>query len=211
MIYYEPITYSTSISITYNDCYYVTFGVSNDEYAASNQCATGSTQNAASNQAAQISINDIQTCYGGLWQEWSRQYAVDSEEHRANLERIRLAEVARIEAETARIQASVAKREAAESAARTLLLQNLDQAQAAEFTKSRQFEVISRDGARRYRVEYGTAGNVKLLNGEGKPVSKFCIHPQVLCPTEDVMLAQKLLLDADEEEFLRIANRTAVA
>lgn len=104
-------------------------------------------------------------------------------------------------------------RQAAESSKRAtaLLIQHLDKAQVADFRANRQFIVHSRDGVRRYRVDYGRAGNVKLLGDGDRVVAKFCIHPDSPCPNEDVMLAQKLMLETDEEEFLRIANRIAVA
>lgn len=120
---------------------------------------------------------------------------------------------ARIDQENAVRQAELAKqrKEAADRAA-ALLSDHLAPEQRETFEKQRHFVVHSRDGQRRYRVEYGTAGNVKLLNAEGKAVAKFCIHPvDSRIPTEDVMLTQKLMIEGDEESFLRIANRTALA
>jgi hypothetical protein len=59
-----------------------------------------------------------------------------------------------------------------------------------------------------YRIEYGYAGNVKLLGNDGQPVKRYCIHADYRLPYEDQMLAQKMLLEANEPEFLRIANMT---
>ena len=89
--------------------------------------------------------------------------------------------------------------------------ENLDDEQRKLFKLGRHFMVHSRDAKRRYKIEYGTAGNVKLLREDGKAVASFCIHPEIHVPTEDVMLAQKLLLETAEDEFLRIANRTAIS
>lgn len=102
-------------------------------------------------------------------------------------------------------------REESRLRAEELLLQNLDKEQAAQFQRERAFEVYTQGRTKRYRVGYGTAGNVSLLDGKGVVVAKFCIHPEVACPTEDVMLAQKLLLETDEGTFLKIANRTPMA
>lgn len=63
-------------------------------------------------------------------------------------------------------------------------------------------------GEKKYRIERGYAGNVKLVDAEDRPIESFCIHPSVRVPDADAMLAQKLLLEADEAAFLRTANRT---
>jgi hypothetical protein len=52
------------------------------------------------------------------------------------------------------------------------------------------------------------AGNVKLLGNDGLPVKRYCIHADSRLPYEDQMLAQKMLLEANEAEFLRVANMT---
>jgi hypothetical protein len=44
-----------------------------------------------------------------------------------------------------------------------------------------------------------------------KPVERLCIYASGDVPEEDSMIAQKLLLEANEAEFLRVANRTALA
>ena len=108
--------------------------------------------------------------------------------------------------------AEITKQQEASHRAAALLADHLAPEQRETFRKDRHFVVHSRDGQRRYRVEYGVAGNIKLLNAEGKSIAKFCIHPvDSRIPTEDVMLSQKLMIEGDEESFLRIANRTALA
>jgi len=63
----------------------------------------------------------------------------------------------------------------------------------------------------KYLIKKGRAGNVVSIK-DGKPVEKYCIHPDdPEMPDEDCMLAQLLLLTHDEQEFLRIANRTRLA
>jgi hypothetical protein len=63
-------------------------------------------------------------------------------------------------------------------------------------------------GDRVYRVSPG--GGVTRLGADGKADEAYCIHPDraLLLPLEDWAVAQKLLLETDEEEFLRIANKT---
>ncbi len=139
------------------------------------------------------------------WPEWNRTYTPQEAEAIAaqvRAEQARLAEHYKKQAE---------KRELAGMRARALLVGNLDEAQAKDYEKSKLFLVHSRDRKRTYRITYGTSGNVELLNPAGRVVASFCIHPHEFLPTEDVMLAQKLMLEAAEEEFLRIANRRDVA
>jgi hypothetical protein len=70
---------------------------------------------------------------------------------------------------------------------------------------------IAKDGAeRRYRIDRGTHGNVKLLDKDGRILGAYCVQPRAV-PTEDAMLAQKLWLEHDEEEFKKKANFTPYA
>jgi hypothetical protein len=90
-----------------------------------------------------------------------------------------------------------------------LLKENLDTEQLREFEEKRHFHVHTKDGVRRYRIDWGIAGNVKLVEENGQPVPRvkhYCIHPSGSWPTPDVMLSQKHMIEAEEEEFLRIAN-----
>jgi len=99
----------------------------------------------------------------------------------------------------------------AKSRARKLLLSMLNPMQQKQLDEKNYFDltVFSKDGSQRvYRIEHGYAGNVKLLGADGQPVKRYCIHADSRLPNEDQMLAQKLLLEANEEDFLRIANMT---
>lgn len=62
-----------------------------------------------------------------------------------------------------------------------------------------------------FRVDFGTTGNVKRINPENGDVEEtYCIHmPYAFheVPTQDVMLAQKLLLETNPEQFKQTANR----
>jgi hypothetical protein len=100
-----------------------------------------------------------------------------------------------------------ARRSAAEVKAEELLRSCLSREQDEELSRSGWFYVPVED--RVYRIERGHAGNVVLLDGGGKAVERFCIHPSGV-PAADAMLAQKLLLESDERKFRSIANITSL-
>jgi hypothetical protein len=105
-------------------------------------------------------------------------------------------------------QRALEEKEAKEKAEQ-LLLDHLNQNQVKTLKEKSFFDldVISKDGSsRKYRIRRGRAGNVNLLGPNGKPVKSYCIHPNVICPDQDTMLAQKLMLETNEEEFLKVAN-----
>lgn len=85
-----------------------------------------------------------------------------------------------------------------------LLMQCLTPAQRAEFTDSRAFTVRGESG-QRYRITYGDIANVEVLTRSGMVLRQLCAGP-VDVPTPAVMLTQKLMLETQESEFLRIAR-----
>lgn len=103
------------------------------------------------------------------------------------------------------------RRKAAEQKAEDLLLANLSPEQVDEYKRMKRFSVHLPDG-KVYRIRKGFAGNVELVKpGEGGRIERLenlCIHPAERIPDQDNMLAQKLLLEANEPEFRRIANIT---
>lgn len=99
----------------------------------------------------------------------------------------------------------------AKARARKLLFSMLNTDQQKELEEKNFFHltVHDRSGSMRvYRIEHGYAGNVKLIGVDGQPVKRYCIHADYRLPYEDQMLAQKLMLETNEPEFLRIANMT---
>jgi hypothetical protein len=98
-----------------------------------------------------------------------------------------------------------ARRRTAAEAAEQLLLSALNAEQAASYRANKIFEVVGSHGGR-YRINYGTAGNVDALTPNGVFIGALCCHPQGGLPTPDVMLAQMLHLATDEPGFLRTAN-----
>jgi hypothetical protein len=133
-----------------------------------------------------------------VWNEALRSETPQERQER----QIRL-ELQRTKAEQARVL-----RDAADKRAERLLLQFLSSDQEVQYRASRYFEVLSKDGMRRYRIRRGWAGNVTVIDPKGREVEQLCIHPNVSVPPEDNLLAQKLLLEADEEKFRRTANIT---
>ena len=99
---------------------------------------------------------------------------------------------------------------AAEEKAKQLLLESLDEQQRQEYGASKKFHVVSASG-QRYEVDCRKKmHNVFRLDEQGKPKTEYCIYQKGDCPLPDNHLAQKLLLEADEGEFLRLANARAV-
>lgn len=94
----------------------------------------------------------------------------------------------------------------ADERADRLLREFLTVDQLAQLAERRWFETVGRSG-RRYRLTPAVA-RVCELDEAGQAVASFCIHPDDGYPSADVVLAQKLLLEADEALFLRTANRT---
>lgn len=108
-----------------------------------------------------------------------------------------------VEAEAEQAQA----RERAEK----LLQEALSAEQRAQLADKGYFELVtlSTGGARRrYRIKRGQAGNIQQLDESGRVLKRLCAHPREVVPDADAMLAQKLWLEAREEEFLRIANHS---
>ncbi len=120
---------------------------------------------------------------------------------------------AREERRLAAAEESMQRLYRADDRAEALLRENLSPEQLVDYRRRREFDVVKvKFGSppRRYRITRGWAGNVFLVGDDGAMVAKFCIHPVEEIPFADNMLAQKLMLELDEEQFLRVANRTAL-
>lgn len=98
-------------------------------------------------------------------------------------------------------------RKLASEKAEVLLRQMLTPEQQHDLEHKRFFYLYS--GDKKYRIDRGRTGNVKLVDDKDQVVESYCIHPQLDCPDADTMLAQKLLLETDRETFERVANITA--
>lgn len=90
------------------------------------------------------------------------------------------------------------------------LVSTLTEEQRKQFEDKQHFELQVNN--KLYRIRPGA--RVERIDPATKKVlSYFCIHPDFEhgLPGEDVALSQKLLLEAAESEFLRIANETKAA
>lgn len=89
-----------------------------------------------------------------------------------------------------------------------LLKENLDAEQLKDYEKTKSFIVYGGVSGKPYRVEYGTSQNVYELDPKTKKkVQGWCFHPGGGLCAGDVMLAQKLSLELQEEQVMKIANR----
>jgi len=100
-------------------------------------------------------------------------------------------------------------REEARERSRALLLQHLTEEQRAMLTNRGWFIVEGGRSRTRYRIRASSAaGNVDVLGQLPDHVlHRLCAHCDLSLPLADQLLAQKLMLEASEDEFLRIANR----
>lgn len=98
---------------------------------------------------------------------------------------------------------NIAAQRHASERSRQLLLGCLNTTQRAEFERTRAFRVRGQSG-QWYRIGYGTIANIEVLGERGELRARLCARPNEL-PTPAVMLAQKLMLETREAEFLRIA------
>jgi hypothetical protein len=148
--------------------------------------------------------NDVWTCWvvtdsnGTIRQATPSRVAETPEEIAAREERQRVAAEQRV---------------AASARARQVLLENLTAKQKKEFEKHGWFIVQGQKSNKRYKIMGNVwSGNVHELRAanDNTRVASYCCHtPQSMCPLEDNLLAQKLMLETAEEEFLRLANRSA--
>jgi flagellar biosynthesis GTPase FlhF len=121
------------------------------------------------------------------------------------------AEEARRRAEEERRKTEEERRKAEQEAkdrAEALLLRYLSEQQKEQLRLHNYFHVVV--GEDTYRIKRGFAGNVKLLDKEGREIRSFCIHPRERVPDADAMLAQKLMLETDLPQFLKTANASDI-
>jgi hypothetical protein len=99
----------------------------------------------------------------------------------------------------------------ADKRAEKLLEEQLSAAQREELAAQGFFTLrtIAPTGEGRiYRIRRGRSRNVEQVDGTGRVIKTLCAHPQAMVPDADTMLAQKLMLEFGEEEFLLIANHS---
>jgi len=94
-----------------------------------------------------------------------------------------------------------------EGRALLLLRRWLSPAQRGQFATKGYFEVIGGDTGKRYRIYAGAAANVCEMGENGRPNIGLCFLPAGDLPIGDVMLAQKIALEASEGSALAVARK----
>jgi len=95
--------------------------------------------------------------------------------------------------------------EAAERKSLTLLREWLSPGQLSQYEKDKTFETIGSKTGKRYRIKQGNQQNVFELDEKGQPVRGLCFVPSGFLASGDVMLAQKIALETDEETAITVA------
>jgi hypothetical protein len=93
-----------------------------------------------------------------------------------------------------------------EGKGRQLLREWLTPDQRKSFDAEGYVDVIGAYSGKRYRIYYGVVSNIRELNDRGEPCAGLCLIPEQMLPPGDMMLAQKLALETDEQGALSIAN-----
>lgn len=96
-----------------------------------------------------------------------------------------------------------------EAKGRALLRQWLTPAQRRPFEEQGHFDVVGCATRRRYRVQYGSIANVQEIDFDGNSGGILCFAPEGYLVPGDIMLAQKIALEADELAALAVATRLA--
>lgn len=103
------------------------------------------------------------------------------------------------------IRADNAAEKAAEAKGLVLLKENLTPAQLASYERDQSFEVVGCHTGKTYRIKRGRQQNIFVLDKKGREVSGICFLPQGGLCISDGMLCQKIALETDETETLKIA------
>jgi hypothetical protein len=88
-----------------------------------------------------------------------------------------------------------------------LLQANLTPDQLHDFLTYRRFDVVGGISGRVYRIRYGGMMNVKELRPDGSCARRLCFFPEGHLVDGDIVLAQKVALEAFETEALAVANK----
>ena len=173
-----------------------------------NSCVTTGTCTNASHYWQSWVSATASSCNHNPWPAWQARVSFQSAprvQHVSSPEEREQARLHQEEAVRRQKEREAALRKIAERA-EALLCGNLTKAQIEQLTRSGKFLVETKSG-RIYEIRRGQQHNVFLLGPDGQPIEEFCAHPSGGLPDADAMLAQKLVLETDEEHFCRIANR----
>ena len=101
----------------------------------------------------------------------------------------------------------LSRRGGAEEKAGALLKEWLSPAQLEEYEKNGHFEVTGGHSGKHYRIRRAHAMNIDELDEHGERAAAWCFGPEGDLPICDVMLAQKIALENNEQAALAVANR----
>ena len=87
-----------------------------------------------------------------------------------------------------------------------MLKEWLSPEQLALFESKGYFEVKGSHSGKRYRIRCAPRLNIDQLDAKGAPVAVWCFGPAGNLPVGDIMLAQKIALETDEQRALALAN-----
>jgi hypothetical protein len=88
-----------------------------------------------------------------------------------------------------------------------LLRSWLSPAQLAQFDAKGYFDVAGGESGKTYRIKFGICANILELSEDGTPKVGWCVVPDCCLVAGDVMLAQKIALEAFEGAALAKANK----
>jgi hypothetical protein len=142
-----------------------------------------------------------------IWPSWHDEVVCPTLiQERIEAENARLEELRRVETER------YEQRKLSTEKANQILLEHLTPDQREMVEKNGWFVIEGGKTGKIYRIgSKSIAGNVEELDEKGKVIAKYCCHLPHQYPQSDHLLTQKLMLEWDEEEFLRKANKSNVA
>lgn len=143
-------------------------------------------------------------------ERYERAVAEHNDQEAERLRRV-IVERERIAAEQRqRATEATARRNAAHTRAKELLFEHLTPKQRETFDKNGWFVVEGGRSKQTYRINiHSSSGNIEIMQGR-RATHRLCCHcSDRLIPLHDQLLAQKLMLEFAEDDFLRLANRTA--
>lgn len=102
------------------------------------------------------------------------------------------------------------RRAAASDRAGELLLEHLTPQQRETYANNGWFVVEGGRTKTKYRIRGGTlVANIDVLDRRDRSTHRLCGHAQSHIPMGDQLLAQKIMLELAEDDFLLLANRHA--
>ena len=90
--------------------------------------------------------------------------------------------------------------------AMNILKEWLSPQQLAQYEQYCYFDVTGSHTKRWYRIYTGGSYNVREITRGGRYITDYCFYPDNLHHLGDILLAQKVALETNEQEVLKVAN-----